>query len=118
MKQRNRPVPVLIVATLFFLSGVIGLIYHFNELLESAVPLDESVAVLVLRLLAVVCGILLFNGVHWARWLAIAWLVCHVMLSALHSMPAALTHLVLLILVAILLYLPASTAYFNRSIRP
>jgi hypothetical protein len=113
MKMENRPIPVLIVAILFILTGCIGFIYHFTEVFEPIDNFYELILVLILRIVAVVCGFLLFKGIIWARWIAIAWLLYHVFLSAFHSASELIMHIVLLILVAVLLYLPLSTEYFK-----
>jgi hypothetical protein len=111
--MKNRPVPVIIVSILFILTGCIGLTYHFKELFEPNARLSEIAFVLLVRILAVVCGLLLFRGVNWARWLAVAWLLYHVILSSFHSTSEMVAHIVLLIIVTVLLYLPVSEAYFK-----
>ena len=111
--MKNRPIPVIIVSIVFILAGCIGFIYHVRELFEPNDKLYELIWVLLLRILSVVCGLLLFLGINWARWLAIVWLLYHVILSALHSTSEMLTHIVLLIIISVLLYHPASNAYFK-----
>ena len=37
--------------------------------------------------LAIVCGVFLLRGHNWARWLALAWIAFHVVLSAFHAIP-------------------------------
>src|SRR5688572_30261125 len=111
--MKKRPVPVIIVSIVFILAGCVGFIYHFNELFEANGKLYESILVLLIRVLAVVCGFLLFQGINWARWLAIAWLLYHVLLSAFHSTSEMITHIVFVIIVSLLLYLPASNEYFK-----
>jgi hypothetical protein len=111
--MKNRPIPVIIVSVLFILTGCIGFIYHVKEFFEPIDKLYELIWVLVLRILAVVCGLLLFLGINWARWLAVAWLLYHIVLSIRHSTIEVITHIILFIIVIILLYLPVSTAYFK-----
>jgi hypothetical protein len=111
--MKNRPIPVIIVSILFILAGCIGFSYHVKEFFEPNVKLYELIWVLLLRTLAVVCGLLLFLRINWARWLAIAWLLYHVLLSAFHSTSEMITHILLLIIVSVLLYHPASTEYFK-----
>ena len=111
--MKNRPVPVIIVSILFILTGCIGFIYHFNDLFEPNDKLHEPIWVLVIRIPAVVCGLFLLRGINWARWLAIAWLLYHVVLSTFHSTSEMITHIVVLIIVSLLLYLPASAGYFK-----
>jgi uncharacterized membrane protein len=111
--MKNRPIPVVIVSILFILTGSIGFVYHFKEFFEPHDKLYELIWVLVLRILAVVCGLLLFLRINWARGLAIAWLLYHIFLSAFHSTTEMITHIIILIIVVVLLYLPISTAYFK-----
>src|SRR5918993_343504 len=111
--MKNRPIPVLIVSILFILAGCIGFVYHFSELFELNENLYGPILVLLIRMIAAVCGILLFLGINWARWLAIAWLLYHVFLSFFHSTSQMIAHIVLLIIVSVLLYFPSSNRYFN-----
>ena len=114
--MKKRPIPVIIVSILFILTGCIGFSYHVKEFFEPNAKLCELIWVLLLRILAVVCGLLLFLRINWARWLAIAWLLYHILLSAFHSTSEMITHIVLLIIVSVLLFHPISTSYFK--IRP
>jgi hypothetical protein len=114
--MKNRPIPVILVSFLFILTGCIGFIYHVKEFFEPNNKLYELIWVLVIRILAVVCGLLLFLRINWARWLAVAWLLYHILLSALHSTSEMILHIILLIIVVVLLYLPVSNAYFKIKI--
>jgi len=117
LPMKGRPLPVVIVAVLFILAGVIGFFYHLQELLDPT-NLNETVWILLLRILAVVCGVLLLFGVSWARWLAIGWLLYHVVVSALNSTSEMIAHIVFLTLVTVLLFLPASAAWFQDKKNP
>ena len=112
--MRKPPVSVILVAVLFMLAGMIGFIYHLKEIYTPIIDHKEIVWVLLIRILAILCGILLFLGYKWARWLPIAWLLYHVLLSAFHSTSELATHLILSILVAVLLFLPVSTRFFTK----
>ena len=111
--MKNRPIPVIIVSIMFLLAGTIGFAYHLKELFEIKNNLNETIWILILRILAIVCGLLLLSRINWARWLAIAWMVYHVIISTLHSTSELLVHIAFLILTAVLLYLPVSSAYFK-----
>lgn len=115
MKRRFPPIPVCLVSALFILAGAAGLLYHIGEWPGRGAGLFEAIWVLTVRLIAVICGILLLYGFNAARWLALAWLAYHVALSTLHGLTETITHLVLLILVAGLLYLPASRNFFMKN---
>ena len=70
------PVTVMVIAALYLAVGVGGLILHFKDLGAPDgiwMELTESVAV--------VCGVFLLRAQNWARWLAIAWMAFHVVIS-------------------------------------
>ncbi|AVR44933.1 hypothetical protein C7S20_06425 [Christiangramia fulva] len=113
--MKGRPFPVITVAILFILAGSLGLIYHIQEFFKSHITdWYESVWVLILRVLAIVCGVLLLFRIKWARWLAILWMSYHIAISALHSVVEMFTHIVLLIIISILLFLPISNKFFQK----
>jgi hypothetical protein len=109
-----RPVPVIIVSLMYILAGGIGFVYHFGELFNPIEEMIELVLVLLLRITAVACGILLFLGFKWARWLAIAWMGYHVVLSTFHPVSELIAHIVILAIVALLLFLPVSDRFFKK----
>ena len=112
--MKTRPLPVIIVSILFILSGCVGFAYHVKELFGLNNNLNETIWILFLRILAVACGLLLLFRINWARWLTIAWLVYHIIISAFNSTSEMIAHIVLLIMVFVLLFLPVSSAYFER----
>ena len=97
--MKRRPLSVIIVAILFITAGCVGFVYHAKEVFEQSSMNYELAWILLLRILAVVCGLLLLKRVNWARWLAIAWLAYHVVLSVFHSVSETITHSVLLVIV-------------------
>lgn len=108
MSWRSWPVPVLIVALLYLAVGAIGLVYHFRDLSASDgiwIELTESLALL--------AGVFLLLRRNWARWLAVAWIAFHVGLSILHSIRETAIHAVFLVLIAWMLFRPASTRFFR-----
>lgn len=109
----KRPLIVTIAAVLFIIAGVVGMVYHTLELFNQTPFSFEEVWVLLLRVLALVCGLMLLRGVNWARWIALLWIAYHTFLSIWHSLSETLTHAALLIAVAFLLYHPKASAYFK-----
>ncbi|MDQ6844969.1 MAG: hypothetical protein M3Z92_11540 [Bacteroidota bacterium] len=112
--MKNRPLPVILVSILFIIAGCVGFAYHVKELFGSTNGLYETIWILFLRILAIACGLLLLFRIKWARWLAIAWLAYHIVISALNSTSEMMAHIVFLILVSVLLFLPVSSAYFRN----
>jgi magnesium-transporting ATPase (P-type) len=107
--MKKRPIPIIIVSTLFILVGVVGFAYHVKEL---SGKLYETIWVLFVEILAVTCGILLLCKISWARWLAIAWLLYHVIISAFNSTSEMIAQIVFLAVVSFLLFLPVLSTYF------
>ncbi len=113
--MKGYPISVLIVAIVFIVTGGIGHVYHANEYNEQG-SMNEGVAsILPIQVLAIVCGILLLKRINWARWLLIAWLPSHIVLSVFHSVSDTIIHSILTVIVAVLLFVPKSSAYFKHS---
>ncbi len=113
--MNRRPLSITVISWLFIAAGLIGLVFHATDL-KAGHPLEyELVWVLLLRLLAVVCGVFLLRGSNWARWLLLAWITYHVILSALHSLTELAIHTLLLVVVAYFLLRPQASAYFRSS---
>jgi hypothetical protein len=116
--MRKLPWTVVVVGSLFVIAGVAGIIYHLPEWRASSGPPSREIWAVAIRLLAIICGVFLFLGKNWARWLAILWMAYHVGLSAFHSLSQTVTHVVLLAVITVLLYLPMSRRYFERASTP
>jgi Trk-type K+ transport system membrane component len=112
--MKNRPVPVIVVSALFIIAGGVGFVYHLKDFSEPDAKLYEVLWIELVRLIAIVCGFLLLMSINWARWLAIAWLLFHVIISAFHSTTEMILHIAFLLLVGVLLYLPQTSAYFQK----
>lgn len=106
----KRPLSVTIVGCIFLAIGILASASHATELRGPG--LDDALWALLVSLVAIVCGIFLLRHVNWARWLAVAWLAFHVILS-LHSWQALVIHSALLAVFAYLLFRPTATAYFR-----
>jgi hypothetical protein len=105
----KRPFPVTFLGCLFILAGLVGLVHHLTDR-----PLDRDIILVSLvRILAVVGGIFLLSGHSWARWLLLAWLAFHVVVSAFHSLSQTVAHVVLLLVVAYFLLWSPASKYFR-----
>jgi hypothetical protein len=110
----KRPISVTILGCIFLATGIIGSIFHATELKAPGSARYDAAWALLISLVAVVCGIYLLRRSDWARWVAVAWLAFHVILS-LHSRQALLIHSALLLGFAYLLFRPAARAYFRAA---
>ena len=109
----NRPLSVTLISYLFIGAGVMGIIYHASELKE-LVARPEAGWVLLVRLLAIAGGAFALRGANWARWLLVAWIFYHTILSFFHSTGELAMHACLTIVVAIALFHPKANAYFQK----
>ena len=113
--MKKRPLVVIIVSGLFIVVGLSGLANHLPEL-KAPHPLANHVGwVLLVSSLAVVGGVFMLLGHNWARWLSLAWMAFHVLVSSMHSVRETVIHSVLLLVIAYLLVRPEARAYFAGS---
>ncbi len=109
--MNKRPIYVTLLGYVLIAAGAIGIAYHFTEF-KSANPREYSL-VLIVRLIAIVCGVFVLSGKDWARWLAIAWIAFHLVISIFHTKEGILVHAAVLVAFCVLLFLPAANRYFR-----
>jgi hypothetical protein len=110
MNASQRPISVTIIACLYLAVGAIAFVYHFRELLSLQ---RDSFSVELTEFLAVVCGAFMLRGHNWARWLALAWIVFHVILSIVTSDHGLVVHGLLCAVIAWILFRPEASRYFR-----
>jgi hypothetical protein len=107
-----RPLPVTLIAWVYIVMGTVGFAYHFGELKPPIQP--EMVWIEVIRLVAILCGVYLLRGRNWARWVAVAWMVFHVVVSVFHGAAQVAIHSVFCAaIVFFLFYRPPSARFFG-----
>lgn len=111
MAWNGRPIAVVVVACLYLLVGVAGLVGHFPELLARH---PDAYAIEATEALALLAGLFLLRGANWARWLALAWMTFHVILSIWHPVRELAIHAAFLALIAWALLRRDSAQYFER----
>lgn len=111
--MNKRPLSVTIIGCIFIAAGIIGFAYHVPEFKTLRPFPNEIVLGLSVRLLAVLGGVFVLRGQNWARWLVVAWIAYHVILSAFHSWSQSITHGLLFAVVAYVLFRPRASAYFR-----
>ena len=108
----KRPWAVTVLGVLFMVAGTVGLVYHAaNERTSWALALISLI-----RIAAIVGGIFLLLGHRWARWLLVAWLAFHVVISVFHSVGQVAAHAVLLVVVAYFLFRDRAAEYFRPAV--
>lgn len=108
----KRPLSVTILAAVYLATGVFGLVFHFPELWAAKA---DAIEIELTEFAAFVCGVSLLCGKNWARWLAMAWIVFHVVLSAFHPLRELAVHVVFCAVIAGVLFRPAAARYFGAS---
>ena len=118
----RRPIAITILGWLFVVVGVAGLLSSTLSLIsDSARPAvgpahgAEPGLVLTVRALAVVGGVLILYGVSWARWLLVAWMAWHVVLSLGHSRGELAVHAFFLVVLLFVLFNRRASAYFGTA---
>jgi hypothetical protein len=110
--MQKRPLSVTVIAWIFIVTGAVGLMYHLREF-DLRHPLAfDSLWVSLIRVMAILAGAYILRGKNWARWLALLWMLFHVVLSAFHSIPELAVHAVLLLLFGYFLLRPQARGFF------
>jgi hypothetical protein len=93
--------------------GAAGFVYHLTEFrARNAFPFD-AVLVELVGLLAIVSGAFMLRGHNWARWLALAWIAFHVIVSAFHTFREFAIHCVFCAVINWFLFRPRAVRYFR-----
>lgn len=108
--MNKRTLAVTILAWVYIAMGTIGFLYHLPELHANNALQFDGVWIELVRLLAVLAGAFMLRGHNWARWLALAWIALHVVVSAFHSLPQFAIHCVFCAIIAWLLFRPERPA--------
>lgn len=107
----RRPFAVTAIAWLFIAVAVIAFGAHLHE---SVANWHEVIWIALTEFVGLLCGVFLLRGGNWARWLAVAWLAFHVVLS-LYAPRELIFHLLIFAGIAWILFRPESAAYFRSA---
>ena len=113
--MNKRPLAVTIIGWVYIVTGAGGFIAHLLDFIPPHQFQYDSVLVEIVCLIGAVSGIYLLCAQNWARWLAVAWMAYHVVLSIFHTIPQLALHAVFCVLVAYLLFRRDANSYFRAS---
>jgi hypothetical protein len=113
--MNKRPIPVNVIGCLYVATGAVGLASHLIAFKPQHPFQYDIVWISLVSLIAIVCGIYMLRGSNWARWLALAWMAFHVILSVFHSRSELVVHSLLFIAFAYFLFRPPATQYFRAA---
>ena len=111
----KRPLSITILAWVYIAVGAAGFAYHLTDLRASEAFRYDGIWIELVRLLAVLAGAFMLRGHNWARWLALAWMALHVIVSAFHSLPECAIHGLFCAIIAWLLFRPPAARYFRQA---
>lgn len=109
----TRPLSVTMLAWLYIAVGTAGFFLHLHELNRGNVFQFDGVWVELTELTAILCGAFMLRGHNWARWLAMAWIGFHVILSVLETHRGLIVHCILFVVFAWVLFRPQAGRYFR-----
>jgi hypothetical protein len=89
---------VIVIAVLYIAVGSGGFVTHFPSHWGG-----EDVLIEATELLAVICGVFLLFPKNWSRWLAVAWMALHVVIS-FPAITQVTIHLAFLIVISWVLF--------------
>jgi hypothetical protein len=115
MNSDKRPLSLTILAYIYIAVGAIGFVYRLNEFQARHAFQYDAVLVELTELLAIVCGGFMLQGKNWARWLALAWMAFHVVLSLFHNLQEFAIHCLFCAVIAWFLFRPEAARYFRRA---
>jgi hypothetical protein len=105
----RRPLSITIISWLFILFGSIALLSGVWR----GGDLASHWYVHLSRLLQIVAGVFMLHGRNWARWLLVAWIAFHIIISALHSVLLLLMHVAIFSVILFFVFRRRASAYFN-----
>jgi len=111
--MKKRPLAVVIISCIYIVMGIVGFFYHITDFKTQPLFQFDVIGVEAIRLLALVAGIFMLMGRDWARWLAIAWIALHVIISIQHPWPELVMHIVFFLAITYFLLRPEAREYFR-----
>jgi hypothetical protein len=111
--MKKRPLNVTILGSFFVALGVALFVYHLTAV-DFRHPFRAwALWISLSELIWAASGAFMLFGKGWARWLLLLWILFHIGLS-FPSFHAVVSHGLLLVLIAVLLFRPEATAFFRQ----
>ena len=116
--MKRRPLSVTILAWLYVAVGTVGFFVHLSEVRRGNLFHFDGIWIELTEAAAILSGAFLLRGHNWARWLAVAWIGFHVLLSILETHRGLAVHCVLFVAIAWVLFRPEAGRYFRDRAEP
>jgi hypothetical protein len=116
--MKSRPWSVVVVSCLLIATGPIGMVVQFADFRNVHLLAYDVILISFVRLLAVVTGVYLLGARNWARWLAMAWIGFHVIVSVFHPLRELAMHMIVFAAFAAALFHRGAAQYFSSLKQP
>ena len=113
--MKRPPISVIIISVVFILIGVGSMFAGVSPIIKNHEVRLDSVIVAVSGLTALLSGIFMLRCANWARWLCVAWMAFHVVVSILHNTLELAIHLLVLIVLVIVLFRTSAACFRKES---
>jgi hypothetical protein len=111
--MNQRPLSVTILSLVLIATGALGIVFHLTDFTPQHAFQYDVVWVSLVRLIAIVCGVYMLRASNWARWLSLAWISFHVIISIFHSPFQLGVHILVCAAFAYFLFRPRASEYFR-----
>ena len=114
VETKNRPITITSLSWLYIAVGALGTAAHYGNFWTQKPMVSEFVWITLLGAAAILAGVFMLRGHNWARWLALAWMAAHVVISVFHPLNELIIHCSLLVLFSYLLFRREAREYFSE----
>ena len=108
--MKRPPILVIVVSVLLIATGIGGSIQHRASILAAE---RDGLTLAMVEAAAITAGVFMLLGYGWARWLAMAWISFHVVISVFHPLEQLLVHVLVFAFFAFALFRRGSRDYFT-----
>jgi len=112
VQSKKRPIAIASLSWLYIAVGALGTAGHYGNFWTHKPTVSEFALITALGAAAVLAGVFMLRGQNWARWLALAWIAAHVVISAFHPLQELIVHGALFLLFSYLLFRREARDYF------
>ena len=111
--MKKRPLSVTIISLVLIATGALGIASHLADFTAQRPFQYDVVGIFAVRLIAIVCGVYMLRARNWARWLSLAWIAFHVIISIFHTRFELGVHILVCAAFAYFLFRPRTSEYFR-----
>jgi hypothetical protein len=115
--MKDRPLSITIIGWFFIIFGSIALVSGLLPMVNATTAqrvadLKSHWIVHLSHVAQIVSGLFLLRGHSWARWLLVAWIAFHIVISAMHSVVQLTIHVGIFSVILFFLFRRPASEYF------